>query len=80
MTRCPSQDWDRYINEQDAAAEAEVVFYDKHAALVVQMAAAMYSSYVSPQGRLDAADIKCLIDDAAKIVQNIVYRGSEGQE
>jgi len=30
MAHCPSQDWDRYINEQDAAAEAEIRFLQRN--------------------------------------------------
>jgi hypothetical protein len=77
MGFCPSHDWDRYINEQDEAAAAEVAFYEKHAALIAQMAGAMFVHYIDPKARPDDADIKMLVDDAAKIVQAIVGRGLE---
>jgi hypothetical protein len=30
MSYCPSQDWDRHVDELDAAAEAEMKFYREH--------------------------------------------------
>jgi hypothetical protein len=30
MTYCPSQDWDRHVDELDRATEAEMKFYRDH--------------------------------------------------
>jgi hypothetical protein len=44
MSYCPSQDWDRHIDELDRAAEAEMAFYAKHGDKIERIAIALLST------------------------------------
>ena len=69
MNYCPSMDWDRHINEQDEAAEAEMRFYKTYRAELVQLcAAAMSAGYENPQD---------IVADAAIVMQEIIARSGE---
>lgn len=69
MTHCPSQDWDRYIDAQDAAADAEIAFYAEHGATIERIAIALIRA-----GRLldgTATAERELVRSAASIAQLI---------
>ena len=73
---CPSHDWDRYVNEQDEAAEAQRAFYKQYQDQILLVACALLASgnYKLPE---DQTDRNGLAEEAAHIVQTIVYRGQE---
>jgi hypothetical protein len=41
VTYCPSQDWDRHVDELDAEAEAEIKFYREHGDAIERIALEM---------------------------------------
>ena len=46
MTYCPSQDWDRHVDELDAQAEAEMRFYREHGDAIERITIALVATGV----------------------------------
>lgn len=68
MTRCPSQDWDRYAYEQDAAAEAQLRFMARNKKHLVAVCCAILRNPNVDPIKLAESD---LVDMAKKIVSYI---------
>ena len=70
MSHCPSKDWDRYIAEQDSAAEAEAFFFRNHRDEILQVACALiaggYDIYTQQSTRVVEGRV---IKDAAEVVR-----------
>ena len=69
MAHCPSQDWDRYVDAQDAAADAEIAFYAEHAAAIERIAIALIGAGQLLDGTATAE--RELVNRAALIAQLI---------
>lgn len=72
MKHCPSHDWDRHVEEQEQAHLAEARFYEDYQTEILQVTTALINNGWPVT---DDADIKGVVDQAAKVVQAVVYRG-----
>lgn len=75
MAHCPSHDWDRHVDELDAAAAEQCAFYANNADRILATAAAMLVNPNISPGVMAPADCASLIDRAAEIVRIVVGRG-----
>jgi len=73
--RYPSQDWDDYHDEQERSAESERRFYQTNADRLVVILAALIAR--EPPGELISNRKRLLVDEAAKIVAEVVNRGAD---
>jgi hypothetical protein len=73
MTYCPSQDWDRHIDELDAAAEAEMRFYKEHGDAIERIAIALIQYAMPVSGPTDEL---ALVKKAARIA-SLIYAEQE---
>ena len=73
MSYCPSQDWDRFINEQDDKAAAEIAFYNTYRAEIVQLCAGFLANG-KVFGEADMT-VNSVVDIASRVMQEILSRG-----
>ena len=75
MSYCPSQDWDRHVDELDAAAEARMRFYKEHGDAIERITIALIASgYLE---RMVAQDESAEVVQAAERIAFLIYGEQE---
>ena len=79
MNRCPSHDWDRYSDEQDRAAAAEVEFYRANRNQIIDVASRLMASSLwtsLPKEKMQST-VDTVVSMAANIIAAVHSRGQE---
>lgn len=73
MSYCPSRDWDRYVDEQDRAAEEEVAFCKAHHDEIVACASVIAAAAWGDASERNGTANSLLADRIAEFASMVVY-------
>lgn len=74
MTYCPSHDWDRHVDELDAAELEKARFYGEHREAIVRVIAGLCANRDVYRATLTLKEGD-IVDMAAELVRIVVERG-----